>query len=181
MTKPGSFFPARSIVPNALTIIRLVLAVLLPFVEHELWWPIFLVALATEFLDGFLARVLNARSDFGRVLDPIADKAFVFSLLLILLLGDRLPLWHLVLIGLRDEIVLLGALTVWIRRDLREVLAFSPRWTGKTATVFQFLYLGWLLRAGTPPAWALALTAGVSLLAGLDYVVRYRRRSREQP
>lgn len=169
-----AFFPPRSILPNSLTLIRLVLAVLLPFLPPDMWWPIFVVAFATEFLDGFLSRALSAGSEFGRIADPIADKAFVFALLVVLLLDDRLPLVHLVLIGIRDEAVLLGALAVLARGGARGLLCLKPSAVGKTATVFQFVYIGWLLREGPPPIWLLSLVTGASLIAGLDYVVRHR-------
>jgi cardiolipin synthase len=164
----------RSLLPNALTIVRLLLAVLLPFQEPHLWWWFFVVACVTEFLDGFLSRVLDARSDFGRMIDPIADKAFVLSLVLVLLFAGLLPLLHLLLVALRDILVVLGALAVFAFGSRGELLRLKPRWAGKTATVLQFVFLGWLLRAGPPPPWLLGLTALVGLVAGFDYVARYR-------
>jgi len=174
-----AFFPLRSVLPTSLTLLRLGLAIALPFLDPNLWWRVFLIAVATEFLDGFLARMLRAKSEFGRIADPIADKAFVFTLVVLLVVHGRLPLLHLLAIGLRDEIVLLGSLTILAFGNRSELLRLKPSWVGKTATVFQFLYLGWILRAGTPPSWMLALTALTSLLAGLDYVIRYRKQLAE--
>lgn len=173
MDDPGR--SARSLLPNALTVVRLVLAILLPFQPPEMWWWFFVVACLTEFLDGFLSRVLDARSDFGRITDPIADKAFVLSLVLVLLFNGRLPLLHLLLIALRDAIVALGALAILAFGRRADVLRLKPRWAGKTTTVLQFVFLGWLLRAGPPPAWLPGLTAVVGLVAGVDYVFDYRR------
>src|SRR5690349_12937880 len=80
-------------VPNALTILRLVLA---PVIAVAVWlayavssetaqvplWPIlalglFVLAALTDLVDGIAARALNAESKFGRIIDPIADKALV--------------------------------------------------------------------------------------------------------
>jgi CDP-diacylglycerol--glycerol-3-phosphate 3-phosphatidyltransferase len=169
----------RSLIPNGLTVVRLILAILLPFQEPHLWWWFFVVACATEFLDGFLSRVLDARSDFGRISDPIADKAFVLSLVLVLLFNGLLPLLHLLLIALRDVVVVLGSFAILAFGRRGDVLRLKPRWVGKTATVFQFVFLGWLLRAGPPPQWLLGLTAVVGLVAGIDYVFEYRRAVRE--
>jgi CDP-diacylglycerol--glycerol-3-phosphate 3-phosphatidyltransferase len=79
-------------VPNLLTGLRLVLAlvffVMLAYYQYEgrgdpafLWWAfvVYLVALVTDFLDGFLARRWKVEGQFGRVVDPFADKVLVLG------------------------------------------------------------------------------------------------------
>lgn len=68
------------------------------------------VAVATDNLDGRFARKLNQRSDFGRILDPIADKICVAVVSLVLVLKRDLPVWFLVLALSRDLVILLFGL-----------------------------------------------------------------------
>ena len=76
---------ALSALPNALSLLRLAIAPLLPAVyaiapRPEADWivfALFVVAMVTDFLDGWLARRFQLHSEFGRMIDPIADKAAV--------------------------------------------------------------------------------------------------------
>lgn len=83
--------PSRSIVPNALTLLRIALVplvVLFMYIEHgKVAWisaSIFVLACITDYLDGFFARLFHSVSHMGRFLDPIADKLLVASVLLML-------------------------------------------------------------------------------------------------
>lgn len=104
--------------PNALTLTRLVLA---PVIAYALWrasgqqdgsaeagdWAIaaaamFVVAALSDLFDGMAARAFNAHSKFGRLIDPIADKALVILPLLVLAwwwTSLRQPLWPLVVVS----------------------------------------------------------------------------------
>ncbi|MFQ5601647.1 MAG: CDP-alcohol phosphatidyltransferase family protein [bacterium] len=68
------------------------------------------IAVATDFLDGHLARKLNQRSDLGRILDPLADKIGVITFAFILIALRALPVWYVVLIAARDLAILLMGL-----------------------------------------------------------------------
>ncbi len=72
--------------PNILTCMRIICVpfILYLFVNNHVWWTIFLIVLiaATDFLDGFLARKLNAQSELGARLDAVCDKVFSVGLLL---------------------------------------------------------------------------------------------------
>ena len=83
--------------PNLLTLARIAaVAPLVALIHLELWvaaLALFLVAAATDWLDGFLARRWNQQSDLGRMLDPIADKLIVSAALVAMIghaLGDAL-------------------------------------------------------------------------------------------
>ncbi len=83
--------------PNALTLLRLALLPLmvvlfyLPF-ESAAWWclGLYIVGAATDLLDGWFARKYNQISEFGTFLDPISDKIFVVTTLLMLVAVDRI-------------------------------------------------------------------------------------------
>ena len=81
--------------PNILTLARIAavpVVVVLILLDDHLWrWlalAVYAVACVTDYLDGYLARVLDTQSDFGRLLDPIADKILVGACLLVLTAVD---------------------------------------------------------------------------------------------
>ena len=65
-------------IPNGITIVRLILAIAFPFLPEGWHFTVIAIALASEFLDGFIARLCGWTSYLGQVLDPIADKFFFF-------------------------------------------------------------------------------------------------------
>ena len=96
-------------VPNALTVLRVVLIpiLIMAFFIEEGWgrWvvaTIFTFASITDYFDGFLARKWNAYSSFGRVLDPIADKLLVASTLMMLVYERNAPIIPTILILCRE-------------------------------------------------------------------------------
>ncbi len=111
-------------VPNFLTLIRLLaIPVVAYFVYiHNLYLAIsFGIPIAlTDALDGWVARKFNQKSELGRVLDPVADKALYIFVGLSMVLGGYLPLWFYVLVIGRDLIIMALAL-VLIRGGLGTV------------------------------------------------------------
>lgn len=98
--------------PNFLTVIRIGLIPILImsfYLEGTIgiWVAagIFTFASVTDYFDGFLARTLNAHSDFGRVLDPIADKMLVAATLMMLVHLEKAPIIPAILILCREILV----------------------------------------------------------------------------
>ncbi|HZC71400.1 MAG TPA: CDP-diacylglycerol--glycerol-3-phosphate 3-phosphatidyltransferase [Jatrophihabitans sp.] len=169
-------------IANALTIFRLVLVpvfLLALFADggHDTaWrviaWAIFAVASVTDRIDGDLARKRGLITEFGKLADPIADKALIGAALIGLsALGD-LPWWVTVLILAREIGVTL--LRFWVIR-----LGVIPASRGgKIKTLLEAVATGlfilipigsWLL----PIAWTfMAAAVAVALATGVDYVVR---------
>ena len=182
---PGPPVPLWNIA-NILTALRIVLvpvfvAALMHDGGHSTAWrlaaaAVFFLASATDRLDGQLARKHNLITDFGKIADPIADKALIGSALICLSLLHQLWWWVTVLILVREIGITL--MRFWVIRY--GVIAASPG--GKLKTVLQslaiFLYVlplnqvNWLEWCATVVmAAALALTVGT----GADYVVRAGR------
>jgi CDP-diacylglycerol--glycerol-3-phosphate 3-phosphatidyltransferase len=170
-------------VANLLTMLRVLLVPLFVLVllhdgGRDTGWRlaaagVFFAASATDRLDGELARRRHLITDFGKIADPIADKALIGAALICLSLRHELWWWVTAAILVREIGVTL--LRFWVIRY--GVIAASPG--GKLKTVLQslaiFLYvlplqsqawLGWT--ATVVMAAALALTVGT----GVDYVVR---------
>jgi len=91
---------------------------------------LFVVVLATDWIDGALARATGQVSDLGKVLDPVADRLAIAAGLIALVVADAFPLWAALLILVRDVAVLIaGLVLLWKRRARIEV-----RYLGKVAT-----------------------------------------------
>ncbi len=102
---------------------------------------IFLLAAASDGIDGYIARHWNQRSRLGEILDPIADKGLLLAGLITLSVSNwtyELPVWFPVLVIARDVIVVAGAVTLHL---LNGSVRVRPSWTGKTATVLQMIAL----------------------------------------
>jgi CDP-diacylglycerol--glycerol-3-phosphate 3-phosphatidyltransferase len=167
--------------PNALTLTRLVLVVPFAYLllhdggdstTSRVWaGVVFVVASLTDFVDGDIARRRQLVTSVGKIADPIADKALTGTALVGLSLLGELPWWVTVVILVREIGVTL--LRFWVIR--RGVLAASRG--GKAKTVLQvvaiLLYLlpldGWL---ATARSGVMAVAVVVTIVTGLDYVVR---------
>lgn len=94
------------------------------------------IAGLTDWVDGYFARLCNSTSEFGRLLDPIADKILLISVFSALFLIQRLPWWlAFTMIG-RDVFIILGSLCVW---KYKLPLQIEPLLISKVNTFFQIL------------------------------------------
>jgi cardiolipin synthase (CMP-forming) len=167
---PQSF---RQQVPNLLSTLRIVLAMAFPFLNPSLRLPVILIALASEFFDGYLARRWNAETLLGQSLDPIADKLFVLSTVATLIHEGGFTWLQFVLIAMRDIVVAVGSFTTLLRsaREMngRAIEHLKPKFSGKLATTLQFALLISLF-AGWPTSGVLFIaTAFMSCLSAVDY------------
>ncbi|MGW0905319.1 CDP-diacylglycerol--glycerol-3-phosphate 3-phosphatidyltransferase [Streptomyces sp. NPDC002853] len=166
-------------VANLLTVIRLLLVpgfVMLLLADGgydpawRAWaWAAFAVAMITDLFDGHLARTYNLVTDFGKIADPIADKAIMGAALICLsYLGD-LPWWVTgVILGRELAITLLR---FWVIRF--GVIPASRG--GKMKTLWQGVAAGMYVLALTGPLatlrfWVMTVAVVLTVLTGLDYV-----------
>jgi cardiolipin synthase len=106
---------------------------------------IFIVAAVSDGLDGFIARRFYQKSRLGVILDPLADKALILAAILTLSITpwqQHLPLWFPILIIFRDTLSV-GA--YFLLKHFTEQPRVHPHWTGKTATFFQMIAIGWVM------------------------------------
>ena len=134
----------------------------------------FVVAAVTDLVDGWIARAFDLVTSFGKVADPIADKALIGTALVLLSGYGRLTWWATAVILLRELGV--TALRFWV---LRYGVIPASR-GGKLKTVLQSLSIGWYLWP-FPPVLArvgpyiLLAAIAVTVVTGVDYVVRALR------
>jgi len=167
-------------IPNALTILRLVLipvfiAVYLRAGDGSSWasgW-IFLVAGVTDQVDGFLARRWRVESRFGRVADPLADRLMIDAAAILLALEGKLPWVGAAIIVLRDAL-LVGGYRLLMPRGYE----LNVTMLGKVATWLLYLSVGILTVTGHAtewPLWLFWVALGLALAAAAQYVVKARR------
>lgn len=130
---------------------------------------VFIIASLTDFVDGYIARHCNQVSDFGKFLDPLADKLLVTAAMLIFVQWGRMPSW-VVMIVLTREFAVSGLRMVAASGG--KVLAAG--WSGKIKTfstmvglcfmmVFPIAWLDWLV---------IAVITVTTLYSGVEYFVK---------
>jgi len=144
---------------------------------------VFVIAAASDGVDGYIARHFNQRSRLGSILDPIADKGLLFSALLSLSFTNwpyQFPLWFPILVIARDLVVLGGTALLYAFIGPVQV---RPTWTGKVATALQMasiagamLQLPWTFPGGTGASFlfldGLVVATGVfTFVSGVGYVM----------
>ena len=171
-------------VPNLLSLLRLALVpvFLILILNGQNWQAVVVLAIAsiTDFLDGYLARRLNQVTRIGQLLDPAADRLYIFSTLVGLTVAGIVPLWLMLVIVARDFVLLIAYV----------VLAnhgYGPlpvHYLGKAGTfallyAFPLLLISYIWTAGEfvilPLAWAFALWGvGLYWWAGIVYLRQVR-------
>jgi CDP-diacylglycerol--glycerol-3-phosphate 3-phosphatidyltransferase len=173
---------------NLLTVVRIVLVpvfvvlVVLSEMTANGWRILacltFCVASATDFVDGWIARRFQLVTSFGKVADPIADKALTGTALVLLSAYGLLPWWVTLLILVREWGV--TALRFWVMRF--GIIPASRG--GKVKTALQIAAIAWYLWPVPHPYdvvgfWLMGAALVVTVVTGVDYVlqaVRLRRR-----
>ena len=134
--------------PNKLTILRMIMipfflvALMVPGIPGGKWIALALFCLAslTDMLDGKIARKYNLITDFGKFMDPLADKLLVCSAMIALIDLDRIPAWVVIVIIAREFIISGFRL---VASDNGIVIAAG--WWGKIKTTVQMIMVGFLI------------------------------------
>ncbi|MFJ6548181.1 MULTISPECIES: CDP-diacylglycerol--glycerol-3-phosphate 3-phosphatidyltransferase [unclassified Microbacterium] len=182
--------------PNAITVARIPLAVVF-FVlllvggtygldDLTVRWiaaVLFIVAISTDWVDGYLARRYDIVSDFGKLWDPIADKLLTGAGFVGLAILGEVSWWIVVIILVREWGITIHRLVV----ASEHVVAAA--WMGKIKTAFQGVALGWALLPlhvfiGLGP-WTVVTTVlmiivlVLTVVSGIDYIVAQVRGARQ--
>ncbi len=140
------------------------------------WWgaALFIFAIATDWVDGFLARRYNQVTDLGKLLDPIADKLLTGAALVCLSILAELPWWVTILILIREWGITVDRL---IRANSHVVIAAA--WLGKLKTFMQAIAIS-LALLPLSSIWGdwvepvnivtMSLAFILTVVSGLDYV-----------
>ena len=134
---------------------------------------LFLVGMATDALDGFIARTQNQQSQLGTLLDPIADKMLILGTLIscsvIQGLPDamRIPAWFNLLVITRDVLIVSGTVVIFAMQGQWRV---EPSWLGKWATFAQMLVIPSVLLALPAKTPLLIAAAALTVLSAINYI-----------
>jgi CDP-diacylglycerol--glycerol-3-phosphate 3-phosphatidyltransferase len=179
----GRFWTAA----NVLSLLRLVLVVPITvflWQDGPLGWLLGLVLLVilTDWFDGRIARWTRTVSDWGKVIDPVADKFAAIMTVTALTFRPaepHLPLWFFGVVVGRDVAILLGGLAI-VRRSGQVVMS---AWAGKAASLWLALTILSVILKADPPVFQVCLwmAAGLFVFSFLLYVVRYVSLLRRHP
>ena len=144
----------------------------------------FILAIATDALDGYLARSRGLITDLGKLLDPIADKVLTGAALVCLSIIGELPWWVTVLVLVREVGITIHRLMV------SGDIVLAAAWMGKVKTVAQSVAIALALMplsqlpgsTGALFVWVNTITMTVAVLltvvSGIDYIIGYVRSQR---
>ena len=176
--------------PNKLTMLRVLM---IPFVVFALLYPgfakagdiaalvLYIAACLTDFADGRIARRYNMITNFGKFMDPLADKLLVCSTMICLVALERLPAWIVIIIICR-EFTISGFRLIAAENQI--VIAAS--WWGKWKTAFQMATTILLILNVQNPVYQLAATIvmyialALTVISLIDYIVKNRSVLKEQ-
>ena len=166
--------------PNKLSITR---AICIPVIVALLYFPqpacriaagiLFILASLTDFLDGRIARKRGLVTDFGKFIDPVADKLLVLTTLIMLVYLRKMEAWIVIIILCR-ELSVDGLRMVAVTKG--KVIAAGPLGKWKTACQMVLISVMILLDLSVFQVWPVAVLAGIvvalTLVSAVDYFVR---------
>ena len=174
--------------PNKLTVARViavpffVAAYMLGTMTVSCFWialVIFIVASFTDMLDGKIARKRNLVTNFGKIMDPLADKILVYSALCLMVADGTVPGWMFIVI-LAREFAVSGMRTV----AASEGIVVAAGMTGKIKTVLQMVAIPVLILAHALPQYSIIMLIGMivfwaslvmTIWSGIEYIVKNKQ------
>ena len=162
-------------IANLITLLRVVLVPVIVWAllsgEMMSAFLLFLLAGLSDAVDGAVARYFDQQSEFGTVLDPIADKTMLVSVFIVLAYLDHLPLWLAILVVSRDLLIVVGVMLAFV---LVKKVTIKPLWVSKANTLAQIvlasLVLGLLAFEIHLPTAQLMLVWTTGVLTGLSAI-----------
>ena len=166
--------------PNTLSVARVLcipaIVALLHFPEPACRYAaavLFIIGCLTDFFDGRIARKRNLVTDFGKFIDPVADKLLVLTTLIMLIHLGKMPAWIVIVILCR-ELAVDGLRMVAVTKG--RVIAAGPLGKWKTACQMVLISAMLILNLGVFEAWPLTVLAAavviLTLVSAVDYFVR---------
>jgi CDP-diacylglycerol--glycerol-3-phosphate 3-phosphatidyltransferase len=131
---------------------------------------LFVLASATDFFDGYIAREWNQMTLLGAILDPLADKMLTLAAFLGLMMIGEASAWAIYIIIVR-ELFITGIRTIAVS----EGLSVKASWAGKIKTVMQMIAIGFLLMHWPFGAELLWLAVAITLYSGFEYLWGFRK------
>lgn len=169
-------------IANKLTLLRIVMIPVFMFLllEGLSFWAFVVFALAslTDFLDGYLARKYNLITNFGKFMDPLADKLLITSALICFVQLGMINAWVVVIILSREFIV-----SIFRAIAAAEGIVIAASWWGKAKTISQMFMVIVLLIGNFPfhlinlpvDQILVVLATVLTIISGYDYIVKNKQ------
>jgi cardiolipin synthase len=169
--------------PNLITVGRIVLVPVVVWAITSgnmlLAFWLFVAAGISDAIDGFLAKHLNARTEFGAYLDPLADKALLMSIYVTLSIEGLLPRWVVIAVVSRDIMIMGAVILAWV---VNKPVAIHPLIVSKLNTTAQIALAALVLASsgfkfdpGQLLEVALVLTGALTAISAAAYLVTWMR------
>lgn len=162
-------------IPNALTLFRFLLVGIFPYLyflegqaNNKVWaFAVFLLAGLTDILDGFIARRYNLITKWGKLMDPLADKLMLITVLLCLFIDKVIPLWAILIIALKELLMIIGAAFLYRNRKV----VVQANFYGKLATFLFYVAITALIFKLPYANYNLGVAILSTILAFVKYTV----------
>lgn len=165
----------KKYLPNYLTILRLILVpIIFTLILKDFYlaaFVFFLIANVTDILDGKIARKYNLITDWGKLMDPLADKITQISTISALIIKGIIPFWILVIITTKELIMITVAFILY----KKNIVTVHSKWYGKGATILFFIAIVFSLLSKTftelssVTIYIYYVAIGMTLFAGIMY------------
>ena len=167
-------------IPTVITLSRIIAVPIVLWLvmdsNYVMAFWIFAYASVSDALDGALARFLDARTELGAYLDPLADKLLLVSIFVSLGYQHYIPLWLVIVVAFRD-LLIIGGVVLFQTAD--RPLAMFPTVISKFNSLLQFVFATWSL-ASIGFQWNIPIVgqiliyavATTTILSGAVYIVR---------
>lgn len=132
---------------------------------------IFVIASATDFFDGYIARNWDQKTQLGAILDPLADKMLTLAAFLGLMMIDRASPWAIFLILTREFFI--TGLRVAAMGEGKDIAASMA---GKVKTVLQMIAIGFLMMNWPYAELLLWVAVALTLYSGYEYIIGYTKK-----
>ena len=132
---------------------------------------IFVIASATDFFDGFIARSWDQKTQLGAILDPLADKMLTLAAFLGLMMIDRANAWAIFLILTREFFI--TGLRVAAMGEGKDIAASM---SGKVKTVLQMIAIGFLMMNWPYANLLLWAAVALTMYSGYEYIIGYTKK-----
>lgn len=173
--------------PNSITFVRIIIlpvfVTALVYNKYDAALAVFVIAGASDALDGLIARHTNQQTALGAFLDPLADKFLMVTSFVMFSVYGWIPIWLTIIVISRDIIVTVG----WALLSLiYSITGIAPSLTGKAANTAQLVLIAYILLSINlkvsvkPEDWMLWTVALLTVSSGLQYVYRGLKQASEK-
>lgn len=168
-------------IPNIITCSRLFfIPIFIYFMikgDYTLAALVFCIAGLSDLLDGYLARKWKVVSNFGKLADPLADKAIQISAVLLMVIFKFLNPAFLIVLGIKESLMIFGSYLLYKKK----VIVYAD-WYGKLAALLLNAAIFWILILRLNSVWAnsfMAIAYAAEILALVLYTIRYFKLKKE--